>query len=41
MSLTATTGPYQRGTPSRTIGAVGAPAGAADGSGAKVGTVTR
>src|SRR5262245_52928421 len=40
MSLTATTGPYQRDTRSRTIGAVGAPAVAsADGSGANVGTV--
>ena len=34
MSLTATTWPYQRETPSSTIGAVGAPAGvSADGSG--------
>src|SRR5262245_33447643 len=40
MSFTATTGPYQRETRSRTIGAVWASAGAsAEGSGANVGTV--
>jgi hypothetical protein len=42
MSLTATTGPYQRDTLSRTIDAAEVPAGAsALGSGANVGTVTR